>query len=300
MLPIKKLYIDTRTRTLDSVSTSNFKIELPDTLFMPQNTIFFVDNVSIPHSWYTIEQNINDRLFVQLTTNNTNVNLKPNECRIVTLSPGNYNISTLATELQTKLNQAFASTTYPSPVFTVVANANENNITVTPLYADLLIKILSDYDLKTGMAGVNINGWIGAWNGVSYDTNNPRDMNNILSNNTGQPSSFFSQASPFVSGYVDLQSVKNLYISSPNLGTFITISPDGSRSVLKKIPVNANQHQMILSEATSGNDFLDCSRQTLKTLQFELKDCFGNNVNLHGANWSFSLIFSKYRSEVEE
>ena len=299
MLPIKKLYIDTRTRTLDSVSSSNFKIELIDTLFMPSNSIFFIDNISIPHSWYTIEQNVNGKLYVQLTNNNSNVNLKPNECRIVQITAGNYNIATLAAELETKLNTSFASTIYTSPVFTVVANAIENHLTITPLYSDLLIKILTDIDLKTEMNGVTINSWDGSWLGDSYDTNNSKDMNNILSNNTGQPSTFFSQASPFVSGYIDLQPVKNLYISSPNLGTYITISPDGSRTCLKKVPVNANQHQMILSESTNGNDYLDCSKQTLKTIQFELKDVYGNHVNLHGANWSYSLVFSKYRSEVE-
>ena len=39
-LPIKKVYVDTRFRTNDSISTSQFKIELPDTLALPLNTIF--------------------------------------------------------------------------------------------------------------------------------------------------------------------------------------------------------------------------------------------------------------------
>ena len=41
MLPLKKIYIDSRDRTPDSVSSSNFKIALPDTVHMPENTIFF-------------------------------------------------------------------------------------------------------------------------------------------------------------------------------------------------------------------------------------------------------------------
>ncbi len=42
-LPVKKIYIDSQFRRHDSVSTSNFKIELPYTLKLPDNTIFYVD-----------------------------------------------------------------------------------------------------------------------------------------------------------------------------------------------------------------------------------------------------------------
>ena len=55
--------------------------------------------------------------------------------------------------------------------------------------------------------------------------------------------------------------------------------------------------RMIFSNVTSSSDWLDCSRQTLKTLRFELKDANDNNLNLHGAHVSFSLSFDKYREE---
>ena len=41
------------------------------------------------------------------------------------------------------------------------------------------------------------------------------------------------------------------------------------------------------------NDFGDCSNQTLRTINFDLKDSRGNHINLHGNNWSFSIIFSR-------
>ncbi len=39
-LPIKKIYIDTKYKTKDSVSNSHFKIELPQTRLMSDNTVF--------------------------------------------------------------------------------------------------------------------------------------------------------------------------------------------------------------------------------------------------------------------
>ena len=67
-LPLKKLYVDSKFKTKDSVSNSNFKIELPVTVYMPQNSIFTIDDICIPHSWYSIEKDINDKLYVHILT----------------------------------------------------------------------------------------------------------------------------------------------------------------------------------------------------------------------------------------
>ncbi len=56
MLPIKKLYIDTRFKAPDSVSDSDFYIDLPQTLTMPEGTGFYLDDISIPVSWHPIEK----------------------------------------------------------------------------------------------------------------------------------------------------------------------------------------------------------------------------------------------------
>ena len=40
-LPIKNIYIDSRHKTVDSTSDANFKIELPYTITMPNDAVFF-------------------------------------------------------------------------------------------------------------------------------------------------------------------------------------------------------------------------------------------------------------------
>ena len=232
MIPVKKIYIDTTKKTSDSISNSQFKWELPETVSLPHNTIFFVDDICIPHSWYTIEQNVNDRLYMQVTTNTTNVSSQPNECRIVVLTPGHYNLQTLDAEINAKANAAFATTAIPTHFATYHNNAN-NTMTIVPQDATLLVKILTDTDLLTGMANVNINGWVGAWTGPAYVNSNPLDINDII-NNTEGSSSFFSQALPHTTGYVDLQPIKNIYMYSPNLGTFKTFGPMGEVTIIKK------------------------------------------------------------------
>ena len=49
MLPIKKIYIDTRFMSSDSESSSNFKVDLPTTVTLPEDSVFYIDDICIPH-----------------------------------------------------------------------------------------------------------------------------------------------------------------------------------------------------------------------------------------------------------
>ena len=57
MLPIKKIYIDTRHSTAESKSTSDFKVMLPSNITLPSNTAFYIIDFTVPVSWYTVEAN---------------------------------------------------------------------------------------------------------------------------------------------------------------------------------------------------------------------------------------------------
>ena len=60
---IKKAYADSRFRTRDSISDSDFKVELKEALDLPDNTVCYVDDISIPHTWIIIECH-NNKLFI--------------------------------------------------------------------------------------------------------------------------------------------------------------------------------------------------------------------------------------------
>ena len=208
-----------------------------------------------------------------------------NNCKIILLTPGNYNLTTFANHLATIISAEFSSI----PVsFTVTPHLITNTLTIAPSTATYKFKILSDYDLKIQLAHSNK-----PWTGPAYNINNPGDINDIIKNTSGS-ASFYTQADPYYTGSIDLQPIKNVYITSPNLGTYKTFSPSKGVTVIKKVPVTANDNQMIFSNVTSSNDYLDCSRQTLRTLTFELQDVHGNIIPLHGSHVSFSLVFDKY------
>ena len=60
MLPVKKIYIDSKFRTPSSISPSNFIIDLKESFGMPEDAVFTCDDVIIPHSWYFINTNNNN------------------------------------------------------------------------------------------------------------------------------------------------------------------------------------------------------------------------------------------------
>ena len=64
-LPVKKIYIDSQYKVPSSPSSSQFTIELPYTITMPHNAIFIIDEICIPHAWYSIEKDFNDKLYIQ-------------------------------------------------------------------------------------------------------------------------------------------------------------------------------------------------------------------------------------------
>ena len=49
-LPVKKIYIDSRLKTRDSVSNSDFRFQLGKSVFLPKDSTFCIDDVNIPHS----------------------------------------------------------------------------------------------------------------------------------------------------------------------------------------------------------------------------------------------------------
>ena len=132
MLHLKKIYIDSRDRTVDSKSASNFKIELPYTVHMLENTVFFVTDVCIPHVWTTIEADFNDKLYMIYAypppSTPTTSRAQPT---VVILDEGNYTLTQLATHLQAKLNNAFKTDAILVTTFIVTPNVSSNTLTIS-------------------------------------------------------------------------------------------------------------------------------------------------------------------------
>ena len=106
MLEYDRIYVDSHMKAPFSESNTNFKSELPDDLFLPVGTKMYIDDITIPISFYTVEQNLNDRLYIRLLSSlASGLNILSD--KILILAPGNYNIESLRDKLPIKYSIPF-------------------------------------------------------------------------------------------------------------------------------------------------------------------------------------------------
>ena len=261
------------------MTSSSLKIELPFSVTMPHNACFTVDEICIPHAWYSIEKDINDKLYI----NEMDTTSRERASIVIQIPPGNYNGDLLKTTLQSLITPAV---TFGS--FNVIYDPNTFSITIQVANNNIIFHILSDKEIASMFNGF----W--DFSTTPFDKTNHASMNEVFRNYgdwAGKTNVYDSQI-PYKSGFLNFQGINNMYLSSPNLGCFTTIGPRGEQTIIKKIPVSSEFGYMIIDRSTSQHDYLECGKTTLRTIEFNLKDGRGRYVPLHNANISFSLVFS--------
>ena len=283
-LPYKKVYINSKFRTPDSNSSSDFKIELPETMSFKEDTCFYIDDICLPHSWPSIISNINNKLYFKIFKINVLPELEYN--LIATIDQANYTGGDLATEMTTEMNGHAQTATGVANLFTCTYDVMTNKMRIVinnNLYA---FRIVTQPELKTI-----------DWSGPAFDRKKPNDINEVLSN-LGNYSLRYNTVIPYVSGPINLQPFNCIYIHANNLGNYNSIGPQNERTIVKSVKVTADTNHVIFDECVLINDYSDCSGQTIKTLYFQLKSADGDIVPLENCNWSFSIVFSRANPDI--
>ena len=252
-LEVTKIYVDSRHRTADSVSDSDFRIQLGRNIFLPEKCVFHLENCVIPHSWYNIETDLNDTIYYTI---NNEVNY-----HTARIPSTNYNGAALASALTAVL--AFG--------LTASYDLNINKITISSSSVNSF-QILTDYDLL---------------HKLGIETSN--SCNDIITNRTTKLN---TPTSPWVSGMLNLQGFRSLYISSSTLSNYYVLGPLGENTIIKKVITNADFGYLIVDQVVSDHDYLGCSRMTLNTIDFQIRDVRGNLVPLHDSPVSFTIVFT--------
>ena len=289
---VKKVYVDSRFRTNDSDSNSDFKFELNEALDLPDNTVCYVDDISIPHTWRTIES-YNNKFYIILRTTVVNpdttatYNWFP---YMITIPDGNYDGYRLASGMQDLLNSIEINFTFEVKYNTAtgsikIEETTEGSGNAFDVPTDLGIATW-DTETNNQYPWRNIEGTI-----VYPDFAFPQSINGVLRNTEMVPVNLSFMYSTYQSGFLDLLNIHNIYIHCPNLGHFNSIGVRGENTIIKKVPVSSSFGYLIIDTVVSPHDKMDVSRQNVKTIHITLKDVSGNVINLHGANCSLSLIF---------
>ena len=286
-LKYKKIYIDSKYRTYDSNSTSDFKIQLRENFEIPDNTVMYIHEIAIPNVMHTIEEDVNNFVYFVLTDDsNVKINqyiIKFNGSYILTpqglldLVVGEMNRLTALTD-----TDIFVGTYYPTRNIFGITSLNATSGT------NYKFKILTDEELNTGFNGY--------WDD-SLNTNDKvfrKNMSPILGNFNG------SLSAEYASRLLYLQPYPNVYINCPELSNYNFHSPSGwSNAIIKKVPVNVPFGSIIFEgSSVAEKDTIDVSKRSIQRLSFRITDETGNVINFHNTNISFSLLFYNSTSEL--
>jgi hypothetical protein len=273
---VNRIYVDSRHRIVDSESTSDFRIELPETMQMDDNMHVIVTDVVIPITWLTVEEDINDKLYVRLIEA-TSENITCTDY-ILKIPSRNYNRQELAEAI---------SDVCEARGLPLRANDDpfRNLIRIfLPADSQLQFMVFSEKDLDT-KANVT-------WTGPYYTSANPQSINNIIGNSLFRMKTY-DAANIFEGGSYNGVPHHTIYLVCPQLGNRSSVGPLGERDILKKVVITDDQLTIPTNLYLNPEDHGDVSRRTFKSLNFKLTDVYGNTVPLHGQNISFTLVFCK-------
>jgi len=111
-----RIFIDSRHRTVDSLNSSDFTVELAENIELPRGTKVRLHDVSLPYAWRTVETGVNNLLYLE-----TRPASQPPTFQRLTIPAGQYDGRSLATQIGLLLNGAKPVQWTNSP-FTVAYN----------------------------------------------------------------------------------------------------------------------------------------------------------------------------------
>ena len=275
-LKFRKIHVDSRRKSFGT--HSNFSFDLKESFDTPEGCIMYCDNALIPHSWQTVTAT-NNNLYIAERHGTTTPYAYT--VRKVQLPVGNHSGTSLRSALVAALNTNVPSQS--TATWGVVYTAATNKLTIASPGVTVF-HILSDDEIKAYDNAL-----------LTVNKNDPASANGIIRNRegyTGNTATAYTYVDIWTTPFVDLLNHHAVYIHS-NLSSFNVCGPEGGSSdIICKVPVSSSWGTMIFHAASTPGDFSDVGRRSLTSLQFSLRDAFGNEIDLQGGSWSLSLVFA--------
>ena len=264
----RRLVIDSRFRTADSENNANFRVQLKYPCQLPAGSKMYVDGVNFAHSWSVVEPDRNDRLYVL-----EHIEPSTDVPRVITLPYGDYNVTTLRTQLELSLNTGKTiagnyTVTLGNGRF-IIANSSPQATAYAKIYTEEEQGVLNFFP---GYVGHHANELIGH----RKQPTNP----NIYSGNS------------LYLAYVDLGQFKTMFIHAPGLGESSMQDLRGNTDIVRRVLLQGSvQGDVITSELATGLAPITFSSDTtLSVLAFQIKDESGRLFPLHFHEVSFELV----------
>ena len=277
-LTYKKIFIDSKYRTEQSTSSSDFSIELNENLELPDDTSLYVTDISIPAVWKTTEVGFYEYMYVMVFNGDTLVNNFRHY-----LGNKIYFAEQLCFDIVEGMNN---NTTDLSAGGIFVYSYSSATRTIEIKVKDGLpytIKIPTDTELGNYVNGVWDTGQ------SNYDNRKPVSINNLLSN--------FVPTNPiatWTSSYLNLVPFRYVFITSNALSDYHYSAPNSySSSIIKKVLCTEQLGGIINdNQAPHHEDFINVGGRNLKRLDFKITDESGTVMNLYDILVQFALLLA--------
>ena len=275
MLKFKKVYIDSSYKV--SGTPSDFTIDLPETVQLEDNMLCQIHEVSIPHSWYSINST-NNNIYWRHQVIPPGV-IAGITYRKVTIPEGNYTAVDLAQTIQIAINLLVDTVDRPN-TYSLSYNTSTNKFTISSNYATVIFVLLTDGEVAP-LAGSFSD---------PVDVNNLSSMNRVIGNTTPATDAYTNVA-PYTSNFVDLVPFKSLYLHCNEISNYNQLTVAGNSSIVKKVNVTVPYLGVINDNELSSVDYIDVSGKMLRRLNFRLTSNLNQVVNLNNVDISFTLTF---------
>ena len=142
MLKFKKVYIDSSYKV--NGTSSDFTIDLPETVQLEDNMLCQIQEVSIPHSWYSINETKIDIYWMHQVIPPA----IPNGItyRKISIPEGNYTATDLAQTIGIAVNLLVDTGDRPN-TYSVHYNSSTNKFTCSSNYATVIFVLLNDNEV---------------------------------------------------------------------------------------------------------------------------------------------------------
>ena len=260
----KRVYLDSRYANVDG------SIDIPGGIDCRPDSLCWLTEMSTVASWHTLDAS-NDTFFViEKTPGGVVTN------RTIVLSPGPYDLESMADHLESKLN-GFGKTVPGVYGVTRVTGA-----------------------LGGGGSGGNLRCYAISLSSGEFKVPNDAAIRTTydiegLTHSTNYLFSFVDQSfsSSHTSGLVDLRRAHNLYIHM-NFGDYSVLAPYGGIApIIQKIPIDVGYGSPVSFRFTAAEmDGVACGTHFISRIRLELRDVHGSLVDLGPTgHYSCTLVF---------
>ena len=275
MLKFKKVYIDSSYKV--NGTSSDFTIDLPETVQLEDNMLCQIHEVSIPHSWYSINST-NNNLYFRHQVIPPGV-IAGITYRKVVIPEGNYTAVDLAQTIEIALNLLVDTVDRPN-TYSLIYNSSTNKITISSNYSTVIFVVLTDGEIAP-VAGVFSD---------PVDVNSLNSINRVIGNTTPATDAYTNVA-PYTTNFIDLVPFKSLYLHCNEMSNYNQLTVAGNSSIIKKINVSVPYLGIINDNELSSFDYIDVSNKMLRRLNYRISNNLNQTVNLNNVDVSFTLTF---------